>query len=251
MDNGLESLTVKSPRTPPNVRVKKDVRDFLEALEYDVVTQLIIRGQYAFNPQVYEQGDLDDMLLHHEIGYSNPRFRRYAHPTERPFNEKLEPPAAEKRVFKDVHLDDYKLIRMSAKIMDGYMGLLPNLCLEEDDEQHGSSVEHDIPALMTIATRIHSGIYVAEMKYLNNPELFDSLIASRDRDELLKEIRDKPQEDNVLERVHEEVISQNKGRENKSRFRTIQPEVVVDLFRDAIIPLTKEVQLLYLLNRAA
>lgn len=239
----------------PNIRNDASVRGFLEHFEDEILMHLISRAQFAANPEVYRRGYngntymglLDEFLLDLERVFSIRG--RYKEPIERPFNVGL-PPSHDNRIVEhpDIRLTNYDAVNVTRHIMEGYINLVPRICQKGDDGQYGSSAEHDIAALMTISQRVHSGIYVAEWKRFKEPEKFDNLIAKRDRKSLLEAITNGAVEDEVLRRVHKKATALQS--EINPDVRTIVPaEVIVDFYRETIIPLTKEVQVRYFLNR--
>jgi len=241
-----------------NLDIKNDasVRGFLEHLEDEILMHIISRAQFTINPGVYKRGyrgnryesRLDHMLLWQEKGFSTEG--RYQDPIERPFNVGL-PPPEDKRLIEhpDIHLANYDSVNVTRYVMEEYLGLIPRICPAGDDiRQYGSSAEHDIYVLMTVSQRIHSGIYVAEWKRSKEPEKFDHLTAKRERKLLLEAITNSAVEDEVLRRVHKKATAWQSETNSKVR-NIVLPEVVVDFYRDTIIPLTKEGEMRYFLNR--
>lgn len=237
--------------------IGKKVRGDLEALEDEIISHIISRAQFAANPEVYKRGykgnnyqnRLDHMLKWQEEGFS--REGRYLEPTERPFNRGLPLPEVKPKItdIPKIYLDDYDSVNVGRYIMEEYIKFVPRFCLSgTKNNQFGSSAEHDIYVLMVIAQRIHSGIRVAEWKYLTEPERFDRLIASRNRSKLEEVITDEKQEKRILKRVRRKAKALQA--EANPEFRTIvNLEIFVDLFKEMMFSLTKEVQVLYLLNR--
>ena len=199
----------------PDIKNDASVRGFLEHLEDEILMHIISRAQFATNPGVYKRGYngdtymslLDKMLLVVEGGFSI--FGRYKDPTERPFNVGLPPPEDERVIeHPHIHLTNYDSVNVTKHIMEEYLGLVPRICPEGDDiRQYGSSAEHDISVLMTVSQRLHSGVYVAEMKRFKEPEKFDQLIAKRDRRPLLEAITNCAVEDDVLRRVRKKATA--------------------------------------------
>ena len=241
---------------PPDIRNDSSVRGFLEHFEDEILMHILSRAQFAANPEVYKRGYngnrymslLDKMLLVLERDFST--FGRYKDPIERPFNVGLPPPEDERVIeHPDIHLANYDSVNVTRHVMEEYLKLVPSICPAGDNIMYyGSSAEHDIPVLMTVSQRVHSGIYVAEWKRFKKPEKFDRLIAKRERKSLLEAITESAVEDDVLQRVNKKAIAWQS--EINPEVRTIVPfEVIVNFYKDAIIPLTKEVQVRYFLNR--
>ncbi len=67
---------------------------------------------------------------------------------------------------------------MNDSIMDIYLSkIIPSICEQGDDQQHGSSVNADVAALQAISKRVHYGKFVAEAKFLQSPELYLNAIS--------------------------------------------------------------------------
>lgn len=106
------------------------------------------------------------------------KVRRYTSPEEHPFFEYLLPsPVLSELRFPEILSVKKNMVNVNTEILRWYMEkIIDRLCLPGDDEQHGSSVLCDINALQAISRRIHYGKFVAESKYLKNPELFQKLV---------------------------------------------------------------------------
>lgn len=231
----------------------------LESLEETIIARLIDRAQFRQNPVIYRaghsgfEGEAQLSLFALRLKYHEEMdacFGRFFVPEERPFNQNL-PPA--KRVVQlppnCLQLDHYDRINLTAKILTSYLALVPAICPSGDDAQHGSSVEHDVHAIQAIARRIHYGaLYVAESKYRSDPQAFRTAIDALDRKRLMGMLTRPEVERRILRRVAEKVaVLQTPARDNTRA--TIDPDRVVDYYATHIIPLTKEGEILYLLNR--
>lgn len=144
---------------------------------------------------------------------------------------------------------------------------------ECDDNQYGSAAVRDIEALAALSKRIHfgecegnadlqapsrshavlfrlTGMYVSESKFRSDPKAFVGPIQSRDR-KALEDLITKPAvEAALLVRLASKakVYGQNLN-SSVSEDRKIDEEVAVRLYRDFVIPLTKVVEVDYLLKR--
>merc|ERR1711904_715542 len=63
--------------------------------------------------------------------------------------------------------------------------MLPVLCADGDDGNHGSTAVQDVHCLQTMATRIYYGLFVAESKFRTERERAEKLIKDQDRDGLM------------------------------------------------------------------
>ena len=140
-------------------------------------------------------------------------------------------------------------MRSLSVYIECYLSLVPRICPNGDDGQYGSSTEHDVYALQAISRRIHYGaMFVAESKYRADRQLYDGLIQRNDRKGIAKQLTRPEVEEQICHRV---VVKTDKIQaEANRRIRTlIEPEIVQDFYRHTVIPLTKEGEILYLLNR--
>jgi chorismate mutase len=110
-------------------------------------------------------------------------------------------------------------------------------------------VEYDVFAVQALGRRIHYGsFYVAERKYRDAPDFYRNLIEAGDTGEVISALMRPEVEENIILRVREKAETLQ-GYKTPSRVY-LQPEAVSDFFRDVIIPLTREGEVLYLLNRS-
>ena len=248
----------------------------LEGLEETIIHRLVDRAQFAANATAYARGasgfegagaqSLFDLRLRYQEEM-DAAFGRYHVPEERPFHRDL--PESRRTVNlpeNPLRIADFDLVNVTAQIVKGYKEFLPQLGKNfagsapteqpgepsaADDGQYGSSVEHDVLAIQAIARRVHFGaLYVAESKYATDPATFDRLRAEDDRDAILARITRPEVEQRILRRVAEKVDF-IQSTINSSVRKRLDPELVLDLYRDLIIPLTKEGELLYIFNRRA
>ncbi|GAB4354627.1 MAG: hypothetical protein Kow006_20500 [Gammaproteobacteria bacterium] len=233
----------------------------LESLEETIIHKLIDRAQFAVNARAYTAGEsgfegettrsLFELRLSSQERM-DAEFGRFLVPEERPFSTDL-PTARRAVTLPDTGLAavDPAVVSQCPAILDRYRELIPRICAAGDDGQYGSSVEHDVYALQAIARRIHYGaLYVAESKYRDDPEGYRSLIEKRDSAGLMQKLTRREVEERIIERVHDKVIHLQEGINRQLR-RAIDPNRVVAFYRDTIIPLTKEGEIAYLLNRPA
>jgi chorismate mutase len=144
---------------------------------------------------------------------------------------------------------DFELVNVTEAVRKAYLELLPKVCRPGDDGQYGSSVEHDVYALQALSRRIHYGaLYVAECKYREHPEEYGELAAIGDRPALMRKLTRRDVEERIVERVGAKVAALQAGVNAAVRVR-VEPEVVTQFYRDAVIPLTKESEVRYMLHR--
>ncbi|KAF7288508.1 Chorismate mutase [Mycena chlorophos] len=129
----------------------------------------------------------------------------------------------------------------------------------EDDGNYGSAATIDVEALQAISKRVHYGKFVSESKFQDNPGAFIPHILTPNR-EALEALITKPEvERKLLVRLRKkaETYAQDFGpdgdykRDAEGNVEAIKIDVdgVVDLYESFIIPLTKEIEVDYLLQR--
>ncbi|HTH12999.1 MAG TPA: chorismate mutase, partial [Spirochaetia bacterium] len=144
---------------------------------------------------------------------------------------------------------DLETVNVTGAIRTAYLAALPRLCGEGDDGQWGSSVEHDVICLQALARRIHFGaLYVGESKFQEDPVRFTALVRARDDEALVAAITRAEVETRVLARVKAKVEAVQSVSDPVLR-RLVDPQTVVALFRDTLIPLTKDGEIRYLYQR--
>lgn len=233
----------------------------LEGLEETVIFKLIGRAQFKQNDQAYRLGAsgfpdepnrclLDLRMLHQER--MDALFGRFCVPEERPFTSDLpEPKRTVHQQATGLAIADFDIVNMTSAIRTTYLTLLKSLCQPGSDEQFGSSVEHDVYTIQAIARRIHYGaLYVAESKYRRNPVVYQKHVEAQDTTSLLALLTRPDVEHQIIERIRAKVAA-TQERVNRSVRNTINTDAVVDYYHDTIIPLTKQGEVAYLLNRHA
>jgi len=231
----------------------------LEGLEETIIFMLINRAQFAANKAAYDpdrsgfEGGGEMSLFALRLRYHeemDAEFGRFCVPEERPFTKDL--PNPRRRVTlreSGLFLRNFNSINMADEILDAYMNLIPCICLEGDDGQYGSSVEHDVMALQAIARRIHFGaLYVAESKYQSDKTKYRTIVEAKDRAGLLVALTRIEVEESILKRVADKV-EHIQAEINPEVRRRIPSEEIMAFYRNHVIPLTKEGEVRYFLNR--
>ncbi|KAG0735474.1 hypothetical protein G6F23_011567 [Rhizopus arrhizus] len=145
-------------------------------------------------------------------------------------------------------------ININNKIMDIYIkDILSVICKKEDDMNYGSSATKDIEALQALSKRIHFGKFIAESKFRSNPSEYIKLALAEDREKIDELLTNKKVEEQVLERLRRKALvygqTLDEEQEGTSKHLRIPVELVVDLYKRWVIPLTKEVEVDYLIIR--
>jgi len=238
----------------------EDLRERLIRQEETIIFALIERAQWAENSEIYTPGAIELPSEHNGASFLDYFFaetervhaycRRYTSPDEHPFYpNKLPPPILPLLSFKEVIKPN--TINLNQKIKQIYLEkFIPRICTEKHDSQYGSSTASDVSVLQALSKRIHYGKFVAEAKFQSEPQVYLQLIEKRNADGIMEKLTNVQVEEKLLERVKLKASTYGKDIVfEKSEHYKLQPQIIVELYRDFIIPLTKEVQVQYLLER--
>ncbi|KAL2499908.1 Chorismate mutase 1 [Abeliophyllum distichum] len=241
------------------------IRNSLIRQEDSIIFSLVERSQFCYNAETYDpeafamdgfHGSLVEYMvketekLHATVG-------RYKSPDEHPFfpddvPEPMLPPLQYPQVLHPAA----DSLNINDKIWDVYFrNLLPRLVKEGDDGNCGSAAVCDTICLQALSKRIHYGKFVAEAKFRSSPDIYKDAISAKDRAKLMDLLTYPAVEEAIKKRV--EMKSQTYGQEvtvnvvedDADPVYKITPSLVADLYGDWIMPLTKEVQVEYLLRR--
>ncbi|CCC11812.1 hypothetical protein SMACR_04794 [Sordaria macrospora] len=244
------------------------IRYQLIRLEDTIIFHLIERVQFPLNKNIYIPGAVplpdSDLSLMDWYLWQQERLqslmRRYESPDEYPFF----PDAVQKPLLESI---DYPQILhpnnvcVNDKIKEFYtQKFLPSVCPDfgrEDrgvnKENYGSSATCDIACLQAISRRIHFGKFVAESKFQSETERFTKYIKAGDRDAIGEAITNKAVEKKVLERLKLKAETYGTdpsiGAADAESQRKINVDAVVAMYEEFVIPLTKEVEVEYLMQR--
>lgn len=107
--------------------------------------------------------------------------------------------------------------------------------------------------MQALSKRIHYGMFVAEAKFTAAPEEYTAAIQAADSDALMAMLTFPEQEVRVVERVRGKAATFGQDLDEEGKAKDVQykvaPQVVADLYQEWVMPLTKEVQVSYLLRR--
>ncbi|KAF9174426.1 chorismate mutase aro7 [Mortierella sp. AD011] len=245
------------------------LRDVLIRLEDTIIFALIERAQFALNDNIYKPGvyEYDDGFkgsflgyFLHEIETVHARVRRYTSPDEYPFTSPLPKPILPLLDFPPtLHKND---INVNKDIMERYLqDIVPKICVPGDDLNYGSSATRDVECLQALSKRIHYGKFIAEAKFMDPKEqpTYIRLIQAKDREGIMELLTNRTVEGALLKRLRRkamiyghditesgEIVLDDQQPEQNQKIRA---DVVVDLYERFVIPLTKEVEVDYLLQR--
>ncbi|XP_043724121.1 chorismate mutase 1, chloroplastic [Telopea speciosissima] len=241
------------------------IRHSLILQEDSIIFSLLERAQYCYNADTYDQnifsidgfkGSLVEYMvgeterLHAQVG-------RYKSPDEHPFfPEDLPEPMLPPLQYPQVLHPIADSININKKIWEMYFSdLLPRLVKKGDDGNCGSTAVCDTICLQALSKRIHYGKFVAEAKFLASPVVYKAAIKAQDRDQLMALLTYETVEAAIKKRVemkartYGQEVSVNGEMPGDDPVCKINPSLVADLYGEWIMPLTKEVQVEYLLRR--
>ncbi|CAO3586260.1 unnamed protein product [Absidia cylindrospora] len=180
------------------------------------------------------------------------RVRRYTSPDEYAFTSPLPEPILPPVKFKQFLADND--INVNDKIMDIYVkSIVTGICDDHDDNNYGSSATKDIDCLQALSRRIHYGKFIAESKFRDAPYEYKRLAGLNDRDAIYELLTNRTVEKKLLERLRRKALvygqTLDQAEEGTSTHLRIPVQVVVELYERWVIPLTKEVEVDYLIER--
>ncbi|KAI4389266.1 hypothetical protein MLD38_001506 [Melastoma candidum] len=241
------------------------IRNSLILQEDSIIFGLLERAQYCYNSETYDpeafamegfDGSLIEFMLK-ETEKLHAQVGRYKSPDEHPFfPDDLPDPKLPPLQYPQVLHPFANSININAKVWQMYFrDLLPRLVKEGDDGNYGSTAMCDTICLQALSKRIHYGKFVAEAKFQANPETYEVAIREQDRAKIMDLLTYPAVEETVKRRVEVkartfglEVVVDVEERKSDPVLK-IEPRLIADLYGDWIMPLTKEVQVEYLLRR--
>lgn len=249
---------------PETVLDLNNIRTSLVRMEDTIVFDFIERLQFFSSPSVYEKDKykipdfsglfLEWLLLQTEKTHS--QVRRYEAPDETPFfaDQLLQPllPSIEYPKVLASYSDE---INVNDEILKFYVEkIVPEVSCGSGDQQEnsGSVSVCDVECLQALSRRIHFGKFVAEAKYRADPELYKKLIEAKDVEGIEASITNSAVEAKILERLKEK--SEAYGTDPSLKYSQLEQlkvkaDLIVRLYKEYVIPLTKKVEVDYLLRR--
>ncbi|KII90612.1 hypothetical protein PLICRDRAFT_39186 [Plicaturopsis crispa FD-325 SS-3] len=260
------------------------IRSVLNRLEDTIIFSLIERAQFAHNPKIYQRGAFEEL---NELGFSgswlewflketetfHAKARRYTSPDEYPFSSDLPQPVLRPLQFPSILYPNK--VNKNASILEFYTRtIVPRITRQattalaaikrangavgdaesEDDGNYGSATTIDVEVLQSISKRVHYGKFVSESKFIDKPSDFIPHILNPNR-EALEALITKPEvERRLLQRLRKKALTYAQdfapdGAILDNGTGKIDVDGVVDLYESFIIPLTKDIEVDYLLCR--
>ncbi|KAL8088858.1 hypothetical protein AgCh_038573 [Apium graveolens] len=237
------------------------IRSSLIRQEDSIIFSLVERAQYRYNPDTYDpnaflkdgfQGSLVEFMVR-ETEKLHAQAGRYKSPDEHPFfGEHLPGPILPPLQYPQVLHPVSETININSRIWDMYFKrLVPRLVKEGSDGNCGSTAVCDTICLQALSKRIHYGKFVAEAKFRASPDSYEAAIRRQDRAQLMDLLTYPEVEEVIIRRVEMKTrtYAQEATEDEADTVYKIKPSLVADLYGIWIVPLTKEVQIEYLLRR--
>ncbi|XP_027079698.1 chorismate mutase 2 [Coffea eugenioides] len=241
----------------------ESIRNSLIRQEDTIIFSLIERAKYPIIPQLYDSrcsvlpgisGSLLENIVR-ETEAIQAKYGRYQFPEEHSFfpdnlPDSLVPPNSYPQVLHPAAAS----ININKTIWDMYINkLLPLIASEGNYENYTCVAASDLECLQALSRRIHYGKFVAEVKFKDASEEYSPAIQAKDRDALMKLLTFESVEEMVKRRVEkkakvfgQEVNLNNDAGNGKCK---IDPSVLPCLYGEWVMPLTKHVEVEYLLRR--
>jgi len=236
-----------------------DIRNALMRQEETIIFALIERAQFMQNLPIYQPGALlpppndesyfDFFMRKTEEVHA--LMRRYTSPEEHPFTDNVELPVPILPLLNKPPFIMQNSINYNKQIKNIYLEkIVPKICAEGDCKNYGSAAACDILALQAISRRIHYGKFVAEAKFKSETELYTQLIKSKDSEGIMRHLTNEAVERKLLERVRTKTCGygQDPTQVSTQNYK-VDPDFIVKLYKDYLIPITKDVEVEYLLQR--
>ncbi|KAK0441592.1 chorismate mutase [Armillaria borealis] len=265
------------------------IRSVLVRLEDTIIFSLIERAQFVHNARMYQRGafkELQDIGFNgswlewflKETETFHAKARRYTSPDEYPFSSDLPEPIIPPLSFPQILYPNK--INVNPSILSFYTRtIVPRITRHatlllaaskrakgivgdeehEDDGNYGSAATIDIEILQAISKRVHYGKFVSESKFIQDPAAFIPHILKPNRSALEALITKPEVEHKLLIRLQKkaETYAQDFASDGTTQLANgsvngaskIDIAGVVELYESFIIPITKEVEVDYLLQR--
>lgn len=249
-----------------------NIRNSLIRQEDTIIFTIIERAQFSRNESAYisggspvpffDRGGRQYSLLEYtlrETEQLHGKLRRYTSPDEHAFYPNDLPGLCLPPIgYPAVLAPCADSININEDVMRLYLeDILPEITTPGDDNNHGSAVTLDVLCLQALSKRIHYGKFVAEAKFRAQTEQYTKLIKAKDADGIMQLLTDEAVEQKVVERVRlkaatfgQDIVSPDAAHspDQQPKYK-VQPDILGELYDKWVMPLTKKVQVAYLLQR--
>ncbi|SCZ88825.1 BZ3500_MvSof-1268-A1-R1_Chr10-4g03106 [Microbotryum saponariae] len=256
--------------------IRKTLNRLEDTIIFPLLPVLIERAQFAYNPRMYDPTGFADVLkqdngfegswlmwFFKETESSHAKVRRYDSPEEYPFTprELLPSPILPPLDYPPL-LYSKSIYNANSRILKFYVEkvvpvvtkrVTQSLGKQNDDGNYGSAGTRDVECLQAISKRVHCGMLVSESKFLEAPSAFIPHILNPSPVELERLITKPAVEAALLKRLEKKAAwygaELGPDGEPIPAMTKVDVQDVVRLYRDFVIPLTKDVEVEYLLKR--
>lgn len=243
-----------------------EVRDQLIREEDSIVFALIERAKRPRNTPAYSAaaaaaGSLAEFFVR-EAEVLHAKAGHYQKPEDVPFfSQDLPPPVFPTKGRPKVLHPFASLVCVNDAIWKMYFNeLLPLFTADGDDGNYAETVALDFACLQALSRRIHCGKYVAEVKFGDAPQDYSPPIRAKDTNALMNLLTFTAVEEKVKKRVEKKarIFGQNVTLEDSvgkqdgdacDSHCKVDPKVLSKLYDMWVMPLTKDVEVEYLLRR--
>ncbi|KAK0562732.1 chorismate mutase aro7 [Tilletia horrida] len=268
--------TFITSETPPSTLLSLAyIRSVLVRLEDTICFLLIERAQFAHNKKMYIDQAFPELVQKEnwqgnwltwflkETESSHAKVRRWEAPDEWPYTplDQLPKPILPPVSYPEV-LKRSAITLVHDRILDFYQSkLVPGITArwgpDADDGQYGSAAVCDVELLAALSRRIHFGMFVSESKFLAAPADFIPHILAEpepNRTELANLITKPEVEAALLVRLEQKASVYGQDLDAAAaKVKSGQPKIdvneVVRLYQQFVIPITKDVEVEYLVKR--
>lgn len=236
------------------------IRQTLIGLEDTIIFNLIGRASFPLNSPAYAPNTKNNSSLMELLVKGTEAIQaqggRYQTPEEVPFfPDRLPSAIVRTNSCSQILPPAPASVSVNKNIWDMYLNqFLPLLAAKGDDGNYALAVSSDIVCLQALSRRIHYGKYVAEVKFRCAPEAYSAAIRTKDTEALMNMLTDKKVEAMVKQRVEKKAmifgqeVTLSTTCNNSSNYK-VNPSLVSRLYNEWVIPLTKDVEVEYLLRR--
>ncbi|VVB13999.1 unnamed protein product [Arabis nemorensis] len=238
------------------------IRESLIRQEDTIVFSLIERAKFPLNSPAFEESRCLDSgnssslteFFVREIEILQAKVGRYENPEENPFFlENIPHSVFPTHKYPPILHTKAVSVNINKRIWDVYFKeLLPLLVKPGDDGDYPSTAASDLACLQALSRRIHYGKFVAEVKFRDAPQDYEPAIRAQDKEALMKLLTFEKVEEMVKRRVQKK--AETFGQEVKcvsgdEKNYKVDPLLVSRIYGEWLIPLTKVVEVEYLLRR--